>query len=107
MADDSKRVVRTPGMYGTFHVGDVTITPDGTEIDYEQWKTIAAAAVTNRVVVRLDEDFPAELYAADAQKRIDESGESKPAGGSDPTPIVGGTEQSTTGGRRSGARNGD
>lgn len=86
MADD-KRVVRTAGVYGTFHVGDVTITPEGTEVSFEEWKTVAAAAVENQVVVRLDEDFPGELYAADAAKRLDEES---------PPPVTGDEENVET-----------
>lgn len=57
MADD-KRVVRTAGVYGTFIVGDITITPEGVEVSRDEWLTIAESAVVNQVVVRLDEDFP-------------------------------------------------
>lgn len=66
MADDEKteetRVARTAGSSGTFHVGELTVTPQGTELTRDQWLTVADAAVVNHVIVRLDEEFsrPAE-----------------------------------------------
>lgn len=93
MADD-KRLARTAGVYGTFHVGDVTITPEGTEVSFEEWKTVAAAAVANQVVIRLDEDFSGELYAAEAAKRVEET--SAPTDGTEVP------EQTSGRGRRTG-----
>ena len=77
MADET-RVVRTAGVYGNFVLpglletddgpADLVLHPEGTEITFEQWKTVREAAVANQVVVRLDEDFPGELYAAEIEK---------------------------------------
>jgi hypothetical protein len=64
---DEKRVARTAGESGTFHVGDLTITPEGTELTRDEWMTVADAAVVSHVIVRLDEEFPpqAEPKAAE------------------------------------------
>ena len=114
---DEKRVVRTAGVFGTFVLpglaetdegpGDLEITPHGVEVTFDQWLAIAEAAEVNAVVVRLDEDFPGELYAAHAEKKQAEvaktdepqSQEQKPA------TVVDGTDASTSG-RRRGAQNG-
>src|SRR3982750_2756021 len=121
MADET-RVVRTAGVYGNFVLpglletddgpADLVLHPEGTEITFEQWKTVREAAVANQVVVRLDEDFPGELYAAEIEKaeaaRAAEATagtpEQKP---SDPTPTVDGSDAGTSGGgRRSRTQNG-
>jgi len=118
MADET-RVVRTAGVYGNFVLpglldtddgpADLVITPDGAEITFEQWKVVAEAATANHVVVRLDEDFPGELYAAELEKHQQAkadaaSGNATGTGSSEPTPQVDGTDTST-GGRR-GAKSG-
>lgn len=115
---DEKRVVRTAGVYGDFVLPgaqegddgptDLVITPHGTEVTFEQWLTVADAAEVNAVVVRLDEDFPAELYAARAEKAKEaeapapSNGEQKPATGTE----VDGTDTSGTGSRQRRAANG-
>lgn len=109
MADET-RVVRTAGVYGTFVLpgarttpdgpADLQVTPEGTEITFEEWQILAKAAVDNQVVVRLDEDFPAERYAAAAQKREESSAEAPEAG----TSVNGESTDTSTTGRRS--RNG-
>ena len=117
---DEKRVVRTAGVYGDFVLPglgkdddgndtDLVVTPAGTEVTFEQWLTIADAAEVNAVVVRLDEDFPGELYAARAEKKGAEAsapatdgGENKPTTGTE----VDGTDTSGTGSRQRRAANG-
>lgn len=110
---DEKRTVRTAGVYGDFVLPglgkdddgndtDLVVSPHGVEVTFDQWLVIADAAEVNAVVVRLDEDFPAELYAARAEKKDAEaaapaSGEQKP----ETSTVVDGTETSGTGGRRS------
>jgi len=112
---DEKRTVRTAGVYGDFVLpglgkdddGNDTalvVSPHGVEVTFDQWMAIAEAAEANQVVVRLDEDFPGELYAAAAEKKQAEA--PKEASGSTPETgtQVDGTDTSATGGRRS--RNG-
>src|SRR3982750_4316157 len=118
MADET-RVVRTAGVYGNFVLpglletddgpADLVLHPEGTEITFEQWKTIREAAVANQVVVRLDEDFPGELYAAEIEKAEAARAAEATAGTSgqkpsEPTPTVDGNDTSTSG--RRGARTG-
>lgn len=113
---DEKRTVRTAGVYGDFvfpglgrddegNEADLVVTPHGTDVTFDQWMAVADAAEVNAVVVRLDEDFPAELYTARAEKK---DAESAPPGGGEQKPetgtVVDGTDTSATGGRRS--RNG-
>lgn len=72
MADEEKRVARTAGVSGEFRVGDLTITPEGTELTLDEWKTVAEAAVVNHVIVRLDEDFtPEQLRKQQATEETD------------------------------------
>lgn len=115
---DEKRVVRTAGVYGNFVLpglletddgpADLVLHPEGTEITFEQWKAVRDAAVANQVVVRLDEDFPAELYAAEVEKREAErtaaGAESKQA--VEPTPAVDGTDADANAGTGRRTRNG-
>lgn len=94
MADDEKqtetRVARTAGVAGTLHVGELEITPEGTELTREQWDEVAAAAVQNHVIVRLDEEFPPrpELMKADADANTE-----KPETGVEETEQTSGPEQ--------------
>lgn len=112
---DEKRTVRTAGVYGDFVLpglgkddegndADLVVTPHGIEVTFDQWMAVAAAAEVNAVVVRLDEDFPGELYAAAAEKKQAES--SKEASGQEPSTgtVVDGTDTSAAGTRRT--RNG-
>lgn len=113
---DEKRVVRTAGVYGTFVLpglaqtdegpGDLEVTPHGVEVTFEQWMAIAEAAEVNAVVVRLDEDFPGELYAAHAEKKQAEAVKTDEPQNQEqkPATVVDGSDAST-GGRR-GTRNG-
>ena len=115
MADET-RIVRTAGVYGTFvlpgqgkddegNTVDLAITPDGAKVTFDQWMSIAEAAEANQVVVRLDEDFPGELYAAAAEKKqADAPKEQTPQTGT----VVDGTDTSTSGRRSAagGAKNG-
>jgi hypothetical protein len=112
---DEKRTVRTAGVYGDFVLpglgkddegNDTTlvVSPHGVEVTFDQWMAIAEAAEANQVVVRLDEDFPGELYAAAVEKKQAEA-PTKEASGSTPETgtQVDGTDTSASG-RRS--RNG-
>jgi hypothetical protein len=70
MADEEKRVARTAGVSGTFHVGDLTITPEGVEVTQDQWENeVAPAAAANHVVVRLDEDFRPRILQKQDQEQ--------------------------------------
>lgn len=117
MADET-RTVRTAGVYGDFVLPGLgkddegsdtalVVSPHGVEVSFDQWMAIAEAAEENQVVVRLDEDFPGELYAAAAEKKQaadapkETSGDPKPETGT----AVDGTETGSAGGRRS-SRNG-
>lgn len=116
MAEET-RTARTAGVYGTFvlpglgkddegNAVDLVVTPHGSEITFDQWMAVAEAAEANQVVVRLDEDFPGELYAAAAEKKQATAEAPKEASGQTPETgtQVDGTDTSATGGRRS--RNG-
>lgn len=71
MADEEKRVARTAGVSGTFHVGDLTITPEGVEVTQDQWENeVAPAAAANHVVVRLDEDFRPRILQKQDQEQV-------------------------------------
>lgn len=111
---DEKRVVRTAGVYGTFvlpglgtddegNTADLAVTPHGVEVTFDQWLAIADAAEVNAVVVRLDEDFPGELYAANAEKKQAEVVKTEGPQNEELKTVVDGSDAST-GGRR--ARNG-
>lgn len=57
MADEDKRVAYTTGIGGNLIVGDLEITPEGTEVTREQWTTVRDAAAQARLHVSLDKDF--------------------------------------------------
>lgn len=115
---DEKRVVRTAGVFGDFVLPglgrddegnevDLVVTPHGGEVTFDQWMAIAEAAEANKVVVRLDEDFPGELYAAAAEKKQADAQVPKEASAQAPQTgtSVDGVDTSASGSRRS-ARNG-
>lgn len=92
MADEDKRVAYTTGIGGTLIVGDLVITPEGTEVTREQWTTVRDAAAQSRLQISLDRDFEAKGLEA----KINEDGSAsvvKP----DSAPVTGGGTKSGRG----------
>lgn len=106
MADET-RVVRTAGVSGEFRLPglahgddgpeDLVITPDGIDVTRDQWLTVADAATTNHVIVRLDEDFPVQIAETKAPAAGDES-PGEPSGAETKTEDVTSTGTSVDGG---------